>query len=43
MLWHQCLTRWTCNGQPAWGDTQEVQWHELIRRLRGTTHTENTR
>lgn len=34
MLWHQCLTRWTCDGEPMWGDTQEVQWHEAVRRLR---------
>jgi len=37
MLWHQCLTRWTCNGDTAWGDTQEVQWHEVVRRLRAVT------
>lgn len=34
MLWHQCLTRWTCNGTVAWGEVQEVQWHDAIRLLR---------
>lgn len=33
MLWHQALLRWTCNGEPAWGESQEVQWHELIHLL----------
>lgn len=36
MLWHQCLTRWSCNGEEAWGETQEVQWHDAIRLLRPT-------
>ncbi len=31
MLWHQCLTRWTCNGETAWGEVQEVQWHDFVR------------
>jgi hypothetical protein len=34
MLWHQCLMRWSCNGEDAWGETQEVQWHDAIRLLR---------
>jgi hypothetical protein len=35
MLWHQCLTRWTCNGEEAWGETQEVQWHDVMRMHQG--------
>jgi len=34
MLWHQCLTQWTCNGAPAMGEVQEVQWHDAVRLLR---------
>jgi hypothetical protein len=34
MLWHECLTRWTCNGEAGWGEVQEVQWHDCIRLLR---------
>lgn len=30
MIWHQNLMRWTCNGEPAWGESQEVHWHELV-------------
>jgi hypothetical protein len=33
MLWHQNLLRWTCNGEPAWGESQEVHWHELVHLL----------
>jgi hypothetical protein len=31
MLWQQNLTRWTCNGETAWGEVQEVQWHDFVR------------
>jgi hypothetical protein len=34
MLWHECLTRFICNGEPALGEVQEVQWHECVRLLR---------
>jgi hypothetical protein len=33
MIWQQNLMRWTCNGQPCWGESQEVQWHETVRML----------
>ncbi|MCK8683339.1 DUF7064 domain-containing protein [Pseudomonas umsongensis] len=33
MIWHQNLMRWTCNGQQAWGESQEVHWHELVHLL----------
>jgi hypothetical protein len=34
MLWHETLTRWTCNGEVGWGEVQEVQWHDCVRLLR---------
>jgi hypothetical protein len=33
MIWRQNLMRWTCNGAPCWGESQEVQWHETVRLL----------
>lgn len=33
MLWHQNLMRWSLNGEPAWGESQEVHWHELVHLL----------
>jgi hypothetical protein len=33
MIWRQNLMRWSCNGQPCWGESQEVQWHETVRLL----------
>ena len=33
MIWRQNLMRWTCNGEPCWGESQEVQWHETVRLL----------
>lgn len=33
MIWQQNLMRFTCNGQRCWGESQEVQWHEAVRRL----------
>lgn len=30
MIWHQGLLRWTFNGQPAWGESQEVHWQPLV-------------
>lgn len=33
MIWHQNLMRFTCNGETCWGESQEVQWHEAVRRL----------
>lgn len=33
MVWHQGLVQWTVNGQPAWGESQEVQWQPLVAAL----------
>ena len=33
MVWHQGLVRWRINGQPAWGESQEVQWQPLVAAL----------
>ena len=33
ILWHQCLMRWSCNGEQCWGETQEVQWNDVVRLL----------
>ena len=33
MIWQQNLTRWTCNGELCWGESQEVKWHETVRLL----------
>lgn len=30
MIWHQGLLRWTCNGRPAWGESQEVHWQPFV-------------
>lgn len=38
MIWHQNLMRWTCNGIPCWGESQEVQWHETVRLLSQTVY-----
>jgi hypothetical protein len=33
MIWRQNLMRWTCNGSVCAGESQEVQWHEVVRLL----------
>ena len=38
MIWNQNLIRWTCNGRTCWGESQEVHWHELVRRLSQTAY-----
>lgn len=38
MIWNQNLIRWTCNGRVCWGESQEVHWHELVRRLSQTAY-----
>ena len=28
-----CLTRWECDGRIGWGDTQDIQYNEFVRRF----------
>ena len=28
-----CLTRWECDGRVGWGDTQDIQYNEFVRRF----------
>ena len=30
---HLCMTKWECEGLIGWGDTQEVQWSEYMRKF----------
>ena len=29
-----CMTEWKCEGMTGWGDTQEIQWTDYIRKFR---------
>ena len=28
------MTEWKCEGMTGWGDTQEIQWTDYIRKFR---------